>query len=67
MTPGAVSREALFAEVEHDPGFATPRDRCEVFASYVRWSGALSADRYQQIAGGACRDYPLASFDPDAE
>jgi para-nitrobenzyl esterase len=65
MTPGAVTRESLFAEVEHDPRFATPRDRCEVYASYVRWSAALSPERYQEIAGGACRDYALASFGSD--
>ena len=67
MTPGAINREALFAEVERDPHFASTRERCEVYASYVRWSAVLSPERYQEIAGGACRDYALASFESDGD
>jgi para-nitrobenzyl esterase len=65
MSPGALTREALFAEVERDARFVSQRERCEVYASYVRWSTALSADEYREVAGGACREFALADFDAE--
>jgi para-nitrobenzyl esterase len=64
MADGALTAAALIAEVASDARFSSARERCEVYAGYVRWSGVLSPAEYDEIEGGACREYALASFEP---
>jgi hypothetical protein len=49
-----------------NPGFASLRERCEVYANYAALGRRLQRRALPQVAGGACRDYALASFDPAA-
>jgi para-nitrobenzyl esterase len=67
MADGALTRGSLIAEVANDARFSSARERCEVYASYVRWSAALSPDEYDEIDEGACREFALASFAASGE
>ena len=64
MSSDALSEESLIAAVARDDRVASQRERCEVYANFVLWSGTLSEADYEDIDDGACREHPIASFAP---
>ncbi len=61
--------DALVAEVARDERFASPAERCEVYAVFVDRSLRFDESDYAAAEGGACRERPLpgAAPEPDGE
>lgn len=59
MTDETVTRASVLASVATDERFRSTAERCDLYASFVRWTDALSAEEYARVAGGLCRDHPL--------
>jgi len=62
MSDAEESLPALVQAIETDPRFESTRERCELFAQYTGWSPDFPPARYATVAGGACREFEIASF-----
>ena len=61
---GSLTRSGVLARATVDHRFASVTDMCQLFAGFTRSSVRMSEAEYAEIAGGACRDHPLADASP---
>jgi len=62
MSSDALRPDGLIAAVEEDARFASRRERCEVYAGFVRWGRTMSEERYRAVADGACAAFPASEL-----
>ena len=54
----------VIASVATDPRIESDEDRCEIYASFVQWSAAMTPEEYENVGGGICRAHPLETRTP---
>jgi para-nitrobenzyl esterase len=60
MSAEALTRGQLLDELARDERLRSSEERCEIYATFVQWSDALSPEQYAEVANGECRAHPLA-------
>jgi para-nitrobenzyl esterase len=64
MSAETITRDQLLEELARDERLQDGEERCEVYATFVQWSDALSPEQYGEVANGQCRAHPLARRTP---
>jgi para-nitrobenzyl esterase len=56
LSKETLTRSRVFAQILSDDRFKATAERCEIYYSFVLFSGDLSQDEYETIEGGICKD-----------
>jgi hypothetical protein len=59
MSAASQTRAALLEQLAGDERLRSSEERCEVYATFVQWSDAITPAEYEQLEDGACRAHPL--------
>ena len=60
MSAAALTRETLFEQLAADGRLRSSEERCEVYATFVQWSDAVTPEEYEELEDGGCRAHPLS-------
>lgn len=60
MSAASLNRAALLEQLAGDERLRSSEERCEVYATFVQWSDAITPAEYEQLEDGVCRAHPLA-------